>query len=385
MAKAIKAEEEESVHGLFQSEGGLRSVVEKLVQASLNAEIERHLQARPYERTSGRRGHRNGYKARRIKTRVGELELRLPQSRDGEYQTQLFGRYQRQEAALLTTIAEMYVQGVSTRRVARIMEKLGGFQVSAATVSKVAQDLDEQLEQLRSRRLDSTEYPYLIIDARYEKIRVNGHVVSQAVLVTAAVNSAGEREILDWRIANSESEATWDDVFLTLVMRGLHGLQLVISDAHSGIQAALRRRFQGVAWQRCRIHFIRELLKRVYWKEFALVAADLKKLFTFEKPEQCRRAAIEISDKWRERFPQFSQLLEAGIDDCLTASALVPQHHHRLFSTNMIERIMRTLKQRTRVIGIFPGRESCHRICGALLWEIHETWRLEVPYLRMSE
>jgi transposase-like protein len=385
MAKAIKAEVEESVHGLFESEGGLRSVVEKLVQASLNAEIERHLQARPYERTSGRRGHRNGYKARRLKTRVGELELRLPQSRDGEYQTQLFGRYQRQEAALLTTIAEMYVQGVSTRRVATIMEKLGGFQVSAATVSKVAQDLDEQLEQLRSRRLDSTEYPYLIIDARYEKIRVNGHVVSQAVLVTAAVNSAGEREILDWRIANSESEATWDDVFLTLVMRGLRGLQLVISDAHSGIQAALRRRFQGVAWQRCRIHFIRELLKRVYWRQFALVAADLKKLFRFEKPEQCRRAAVDISDKWRERFPQFSQLLETGIDDCLTACALVPQHHHRLFSTNMIERIMRTLKQRTRVIGIFPSRESCHRICGAVLWEIHETWRLEMPYLRMSE
>jgi len=385
MAKAIKAEVEESVHGLFQSEGGLRRVVEKLVQASLNAEIERHLQARPYERTSGRRGHRNGYKRRRLKTRVGELELRLPQSRDGEYQTQLFGRYQRQEAALMTTIAEMYVQGVSTRRVATIMQKLGGFQVSATTVSQVAQDLDEQLEQLRSRRLDSTEYPYLIIDARYEKIRVNGHVVSQAVLVTAAVNSAGEREILDWRIANSESEATWDDVFLTLVMRGLRGLQLVISDAHSGIQAAIRRRFQGVAWQRCRIHFIRELLKRVYWKQFALVAADLKKLFRFEKPEQCRYAAVEIANKWRKQFPQFSQSLETGIDDCLTACALVPQHRQRLFSTNMIERLMRTLKQRTRVIGIFPSRESCHRICGAVLWEIHETWRLEMPYLRMSE
>lgn len=385
MAKAIKAEVEEYVHGLFQDEGGLRGVVEKLVQASLEAEIERHLQARPYERTSGRRGHRNGYKPRRLKTRVGELELRLPQSRDGEYQTQLFGRYQRQEAALLTTIAEMYVQGVSTRRVATIMEKLGGFQVSATTVSQVAQDLDEQLEQLRSRRLDSREYPYLIIDARYEKIRVNGHVVSQAVLVTAAVNSAGEREILDWRIANSESEATWDDVFQTLVMRGLRGLQLVISDAHSGIQAAIRRRFQGVAWQRCRIHFIRELLKRVYWKEFALVAADLKKLFRFETSEQCRYAAVEIANKWRERFPQFSQLLETGIDDCLAACAIVPQHRQRLFSTNMIERIMRTLKQRTRVIGIFPNRESCHRICGAVLWEVHENWRLETPYLRMSD
>jgi len=384
MAKAIKSEEEECVQGLFGEENRLRGVVEKMVQASLEAELERYLGAKPYQRTRTRRGHRNGYKRRRLRTRVGELELKLPQSRDGGFQTQLFGRYQRHEAALMTTIAEMYVQGVSTRRVSAVMEQLGGFEVSATTVSRVAQELDEELEQLRSRRLDETEYPYLIIDARYEKIRIERHVVSQAVLITAAINSSGEREILDWRIGNSESEASWDDVFQTLKMRGLRGVQLVLSDAHAGIQAAIRRRFQGVAWQRCRIHFIRELLKRVHWKDFASVAADLKNLFKFEEPEQCRYAAIQIADKWRGRFPDFSQLLEHGIEDCLAAHAIAPEHLQRLFSTNMLERIMRTLKQRTRVIGIFPSRESCHRICGAVLWEIHEKWRLEVPYLRMS-
>jgi transposase-like protein len=385
MAKAIRTKVEESVHEMFQSEEGLRKIVESVVQVALNTEIERHLQARRYERTESRRGYRNGYKQRRLKTRVGELDLRLPQSRDTDFQTQLFGRYQRYEGALLTTIAEMYVQGVSTRRVATIMEKLGGFEISATTVSKVTQELDEQLEQLRSRRLDNTPFPYLVIDARYEKVRVNGHVVSQAVLVTVGINSAGEREILDWRVANSESEATWDDVFLTLVLRGLQGLQLVISDAHSGIQAALRRRFQGVSWQRCRVHFIRELLKCVQWKDFAHIAKDLKKLMKVENAEAARHIAGEIAKKWADRFPQFSQRLEAGIDDCFPSLAVVPQHHHRLVSTNMIERIMRTLKQRTRVIGIFPSRESCHRICGAVLWEIHEDWRLQSPYLRMSD
>jgi putative transposase len=279
----------------------------------------------------------------------------------------------------------MYYQGVSTRRVASVMEQLGGFDVSATTVSRVAQELDEQLEQFRARRLDSTEYLYLIIDARYEKVRVDGQVVSQAVLVTAAINRAGEREILDWRIASSESEATWDDVFQTLKMRGLRGLQLILSDAHSGIQAAIQRRFQGVAWQGCRVHFMRELLKRVHWKDFAAVAADLKKLFKFEESEKCRYVAVEIANKWRGRFPKFSRLLEEGIDDCLTVCTLPANHHRRLFSTNMLERIMKTIKQRTRVIGIFPNRESCHRICGAILWEMHENWRLETSYLSMSD
>jgi len=384
MTEKIKAELEETIQGLFQKEDRLREFMQRLVQKLLESEVENHLRAKKYERTADRRGRRNGYKQRQLKTRVGVLELQVPQVREGRFQTQLFGRYQRQEAALLTTIAEMYYQGVSTRRVAVVMEQLGGFGVSSTTVSRVAQDLDEQLEQFRSRRLDAVEFPYLMIDARYEKVRVEGHVVSQAVLVTAGINSQGLREILDWRVADSESEFTWDEVFQTLKLRGLRGLRLIVSDAHSGIRAAIERRFQGVLWQRCQVHLIRELLKKVHWKQFAIVAKDLKTLFKTTEVTQSRAIAEKIADKWRASFPAFSRALTSGVQDCLAVYALPESHRYRLASTNLIERLMRELKRRTRVIGIFPSRPSCHRLCGALLWEMHETWQLQTPLLNMN-
>src|SRR5215813_3041604 len=199
MTEKIKTASAELIQGSFQQDGRLKEFVQQVVQGVLEEEIETHIQARKYERSRERKGHRNGYKRRQIKTRVGTLELQVPQVREGRFQTTLFGRYQRQEAALMTTIAEMYYQGVSTRRVAAIMEELGGFEVSSTTVSRVAQELDEQLDQVRSRRLDEKSFPYLMIDARYEKVRIEGHVVSQAVLVTDGINSEGIREILDWR------------------------------------------------------------------------------------------------------------------------------------------------------------------------------------------
>jgi len=284
----------------------------------------------------------------------------------------------------MTTIAEMYYQGVSTRRVATIMEELGGFEVSSTTVSRVAAELDDQLDQIRSRRLDERPFPYLMIDARYEKVRVEGHVVSQALLVTAGINDEGVREILDWRVANSESEWSWEDVFQNLKARGLHGLEMIVSDAHGGIRAAIERQFQGVRWQRCQVHFIRELLKKVNWKHFAVVARDLKTLFRTGDPVQSRQTARQIAAKWEKRFPQLSRVLLDGIEDCLAVESLVWSHRGRLASTNLLERVMKELKRRTRVIGIFPSRQSCHRLCGALLWEIYEKWQLESPLLRVE-
>jgi len=384
MTDKIKAEAEGVIQGLFQEEDRLRDLVQQVVQKLLEVEVEKHLRAKKYERSADRRGRRNGYKRRQLKTRVGVLKLQVPQVREGQFQSQLFGRYQRQEAALLTTIAEMYYQGVSTRRVGVIMEQLGGFEVSSTTVSRVAQELDEQLEHFRSRRLDEDEFPYLMIDARYEKVRMEGHVVSQAVLVTAGINHQGIREILDWRVADSESEFSWDEVFRTLKMRGLRGVRLIVSDAHSGIRSAIERRFQGVMWQRCQVHFIRELLKRVHWKQFAAVAKDLKKLFKTTGAAESRAIAAAIADKWQASFPALSRALVDGIEDCLTVFALPESHRCRLASTNLIERLMRELKRRTRVIGIFPSRPSCHRLCGVLLWEMHETWQLKSPLLTMN-
>jgi len=379
MTEKIRTEAAELIQGLFQQEGRLRELLQQVVQGALEAEIENHLQAKKYERNRQRKGRRNGYKPRQIRTRVGILQLQVPQVREGRFQSQLFGRYQRQEAALVTTIAEMYYQGVSTRRVAAIMEDLGGFEVSSTTVSRVAQELDEQLDQVRSRRLDEKSFPYLMIDARYEKVRIEGHVVSQAVLVTAGINSEGMREILDWRVANSESEMTWDEVFQTLKTRGLHGVQMIVSDAHSGIRAAIERRFQGVRWQRCQVHFIREMLRKVSWKDFAAVAGDLKRIFRTGDPDQSRRNAQQVAEKWQSRYPQMSRLLVDSIEECLAVETLPSTHRGRLASTNLLERLMRELKRRTRVIGIFPSRQSCHRLCGALLWEIHENWQLETP------
>lgn len=384
MTEKIRTESEDLIQGLFQQEGRLRELVQRVVQAALETEIEKHLQARKYERSQHRKGHRNGYKPRQLKTRVGTLELQVPQVRQSRFQTKLFGRYQRQEAALMTTIAEMYYQGVSTRRVATIMEELGGFEVSSTTVSHVAQELDEQLERIRSRRLDEQPFPYLMIDARYEKVRVEGHVVSQALLVTAGINGDGVREILDWRVANSESDLTWNDVFQTLKARGLHGLEMIVSDAHGGIRAAIERQFQGIAWQRCQVHFIRELLKKVSWKQFAVVAKDLKTIFRTGDPAQSRLTAKQVAAKWERQFPQMSRVLLDGIDDCLAVETLPWTRRGRLASTNLLERVMRELKRRTRVIGIFPSRQSCHRLCGALLWEIHEKWQLESPLMTVN-
>jgi putative transposase len=384
MTEKIRTEGEELIQGLFQEAGRLRELVQRVVQAALETEIERYLGAKKYERSRERKGHRNGYKPRQLKTRVGTLELQVPQVREARFQTKLFGRYQRQEAALMTTIAEMYYQGVSTRRVATIMEELGGFEVSSTTVSRVAGELDEQLEQIRSRRLDERAFPYLMIDARYEKVRVEGHVVSQAVLVTAGINAEGIREILDWRVANSESEWSWEDVFQTLKARGLHGLEMIVSDAHAGIRAAIERHFQGIRWQRCQVHFIRELLKKASWKQFSAVARDLKTLFRNGDPAQSRQTAKEVAAKWEKHLPQLSRVLLDGIEDCLAVETLAWSHRGRLASTNLLERVMRELKRRTRVIGIFPSRQSCHRLCGALLWEMHEKWQLESPLLRLN-
>lgn len=384
MTEKIRAKAEDPIQGLFQKENNLRELVEKVVQAALEDEIEKHLRARKYERSRQRIGQRNGYKPRQLKTRVGMLELQVPQARQTRFQTQLFGRYQRQEAALMTTIAEMYYQGVSTRKVATIMEELGGFEVSSMTVSRVAAELDEQLEKIRSRRLDEKPIPYLMIDARYEKVRIEGHVVSQAVLVTAGINGEGVREVLDWRVANSESEWSWEDVFQNLKARGLHGLEMIVSDAHAGIRAAMERQFQGVRWQRCQVHFLRELLKKVSWKQFAAVAKDLKTVFRTGHAAQSRQAARQVAAKWEKQFPQLSRVLLDGIEDCLAVETLAWSHRGRLASTNLLERVMRELKRRTRVIGIFPSRQSCHRLCGALLWEIHEKWQLESPLLKLN-
>lgn len=376
----------EMVEGLFQEQHSLKELLQTLVNASMREEVQQYLGAEPHERVEGRRGHRNGSKPRGLRTRVGDLELSVPQVRGCEpYHPSMFARWQRSERAVLVACAEMYYQGVSTRKVAEVLERMCGGEISSSTVSRVAAELDEKLAQFRSRRLEGSEWPYLMIDARYEKVRVEGRVISQAVLVVIGFSSQGQREVLDWRIGDSESEQTWGEVFRSLKDRGLTGVKLVVSDAHRGIRSALERHFQGSAWQRCRVHFKREIGRKVSYKVLKEVLADVAAVFEPWDRSECLRRAEEMASKWQSRYPTVAKMLRESVEDCLAVLSFPASHRRRLASTNLAENLMKQLKRRTRVVGVFPSRSSCDRLIGSLLVEIHEKWQLEDrPWLNME-
>lgn len=372
---------------VFETRDGLKDFLELLLAQVMDAELTAHVGAGPNERKpSSRRGYRNGTKPRSLKTRVGELKLSVPQTRNCEpYHPSMFAKWQRSERALLVACAEMYFQGVSTRRVQAVLEEMCGTDISSMTVSRVASELDEKLSTFRERSLSGHVYPYLMIDARYEKVRVDGHVVSQAVLVVVGFNESGRREILDWRVGDSESEETWGELLRDLKDRGLQGIQLVVSDAHQGILAAMKRHFQGVAWQRCRVHFKREMAKKVSWKVVKELMADLKAVFVFGERVECLLRGEEMAIKWDKRYPRVSKMIREGLEDCLTVLDFPEHHRRKLNSTNMLERLMEEIKRRSRVVGVFPNRASCDRLTGAVLIETDEKWQVEQrPYFNME-
>ena len=248
---------------LLDDAGFLKEVLQRVLQELLEAEMTEHVGAAPYERAAGRKGHRNGHKPRYLRTRVGTLNLLVPQDREGTFSTRLFARYQRNEKALCLALMEMYVEGVSTRKVKDVTEALCGTSFSKSLVSSLASRLDSELEGWRSRRLTAEAYPYVFVDARYEKARVDHRVVSQGVLIVSAVRDDGYREILGVEVADTESEATYHDLFRSLKARGLKGVELVVSDDHEGLKSALSRHFQGASHQRCQVHYSRNLLGMV--------------------------------------------------------------------------------------------------------------------------
>jgi putative transposase len=366
---------EQLVQEVFKDRDGLKRLLETLLQATMQSEVSQHIGAERHQRSEGRTGHRNGLKPRKVNTRIGELDLQVPQVRGCDpYHPSMFNKWQRSERALLVACGEMYFQGVSTRNVRNVLDAMCGGDISSATVSRVAQEVDEKLLTFRHRRLDATEWPYVQIDARYEKVRVDGHVVSQAVLVTVGFDSNGKREVLDWRVDDSESESTWGDMFRSLKDRGLKGVKLIGSDAHGGIRAAIARHFQGVRWQRCQVHFKRELSRKVSYKFYKEIQSDLKSVLASEDRKECLLRAEEMAVKWESRYPKVAAMLREGFEDCLTVLSFPEHHRRRLRSTNMLENLMRRLKKRSRVVGVFPSRSSCDRLLGAQLLEVHEKW-----------
>lgn len=362
-----------------------RELVQQSVQAILEAEMTAHLAATPYERTSERRGYRNGYKPRTLTTRVGRLELLVPQDRDGTFSTDLFARYQRSEQALVLALMEMYLHGVSTRKVAAITEELCGTRFSKSQVSVLTGQLDAQLAAWRERPLTATAYPYLSVDARYEKVRQSGRVVSQGVLVVGAVRDDGYRELVAVDVADTESAATYERLFRQLKARGLSGVELVSSDDHQGLRQAIERYFQGASWQRCQVHFSRNLQGLVGRSQRGVVAEELRALFACPTRDLAWQTAQAMAERWRSTHPQLAEQLEEEIEDCLACLAFPVSHHRRIRTTNGLERVSQELKRRTRVVRIFPNHAACLRLVTALAAEISEEWESGRRYLDMEE
>jgi putative transposase len=364
----------------------LREIVERVVQQILEAEMSEHIGAAPYERTDKRTGQRNGYKPRTLRTRVGTLKLLVPQDREGTFSTRLFSRYQRNEKALVLALMQMYVEGVSTRKVKDVTEELCGTSFSKSLVSQLATRLDAELEAWRSRQLEAEGYPYLLVDARYEKVRVDARVVSQGVLIVSAVRDDGMREILGVEVADTESEATYQDLFRSLKARGLKGVELVVSDDHEGLKAAVCRHFQGAAHQRCQVHYMRNLLGMVGHAKRKELGADLRAIFAAPAREQALRIASSAAQKWRRKgHEKVAEHVEEHIEECLSCLAFPESHRRRIRTTNGLERLNQEIKRRSRVVRIFPNRESCLRLVTALAMEQSEEWITGRRYLDMEE
>lgn len=369
---------------LSRSPDGLREVVRAVMQEMLEAEMSDALQAEKGERTASRLGYRSGYYTRTLITRVGKLELRVPQDRDGRFSTELFERYQRSEQALVATLAEMYVQGVSTRKVKAITEELCGHSFSASAISSINKRLDDSLAQFASRRLEEP-FPYLILDARYEKVREGGIVASQAVLIAVGIDWDGRRQILGVEMANRESQSSWRTFLLGLRERGLSGVELVVADDHAGLRAAIREVLTEAAYQRCYVHFLRNALDHLPRKADDDCLQELRWLYDRRSVEEARRDLSAWIAKWEGRYPRLVAWAEETIEETLTFYRLPRQHHKHLKSTNMLERLNEEIRRRTYVVRIFPNAASCCRLVRALAVETHENWLEAHRYLNMED
>lgn len=357
----------------------LREGVRTLSHALMELEVSQHLGAERHERTPERTGQRNGYRERQWDTRVGTIPLRVPRVRDGSYFPALLEPRRRAERALVAVIQEAYVQGVSTRRVEEVVQALGMQGISKSQVSRLCQELDTEVERFRLRRLTSP-YPYVWLDATYVKVRQNGRVSSMAVVVAIGVTAGGEREVLGLEVGPSEEGAFWVQFLRGLLARGLTGVQLVISDAHRGLKAAIGAVLQGASWQRCRVHFVRNALALVPKSAAQMVAATIRTVFVQPDAATAREHWRRVADSFRSRFPKLSDLLDEAEEDVLAYLAFPAEHWKQIWSNNPLERLNREIKRRTDVVGIFPNEAAVVRLVGAVLAEQHDEWQVSRRY-----
>jgi putative transposase len=369
---------------LAQDRDFLRPLVQAVLQELLEAEMTEALGAGKGERTPARLGYRAGYYDRTLVSRVGKLELRVPQDRDGRFSTELFERYQRSEKALVAALAEMYVQGVSTRKVKAITEELCGHSFSASAISAINVRLDEELAQFAGRRLDEA-CPYLVLDARYERVREAGVIHSQAVLLAIGIGWDGRRSILAVELANRESRSSWREFLRQLRERGLSGIEFVVSDDHAGLRQAIVEVLPEATWQRCYVHFLRNALDYVPRKVDDDCLRELRWLYDRRDLTEAKRDLAAWLGKWQATYPKLCAWVEEHIEETLSFYRLPRQHHKHLKSTNLLERLNEEIKRRTHVVRIFPNAASCLRLVRALAVEMHENWLEAHRYLNMDD
>jgi putative transposase len=375
------------LHQLFMSkskDSGVSALLESVLNQILQAEATEQLQAEPYERTDERQGYRNGSYPHKLTTRVGTLALRIPRLRNGKFSTEMFARYQRSEQALVLAMMEMVINGVSTRKVTLITEELCGAQFSKSTVSELCKNLDPLVESWNHRPL-TEHYPFVVVDAMVTKVREDGRVRARGLLLAFGVNRQGYRELLGFWVGDSESEASWSEFFASLKQRGLRGVELIVSDQHSGLVKAIRTHYQGVTWQRCQTHFTRNILDATPKALKEELHARLRTIFTAPDLQTARLLFSKTIDTYQDKAPKAIKTLENGFDDATAVLILPEKYRKRLRTTNGMERLIQEIRRRERVIRIFPNRESLTRLLGALLIEFDEKWASGRRYLDMAE
>jgi len=357
----------------------LRDGVKLLAQELMDAEVTAMVGAEPHQRTINRTTYRNGYRDREWDTRVGTVDLQIPKLREGTYFPSLLEPRRRHERALLSVIQEAYIHGVSTRAVDNLAEALGIKSISKDQVSRICKELDAQVHAFRTRRLDG-DYPYLFLDATFEKVRENGRVISMAVLIAVGVRSSGEREVVGVDVGPSEDHEFWLQFLRQLASRGLSGVRLVISDSHLGLKQAVAQVFVGAPWQRCRVHFMRNALATVPKVAQQMVAATLRTVFAQPDQASAHDTIERICRLFEKRYPQLVKVVQEAEVDVLAFYSFPLEHRRQIWSTNSLERLNKEVSRRCDVVGIFPNRSSLLRLVGAVLEEQHDEWQVGRRY-----